>query len=215
MRTIEIKTTGGVLLYRGRFRSFTEALEKAVAEKIDLADADLSHRNLSGAALDDARLARARFTNANLSGANLSEAQLSGADFTGAALYNSCFAWSDLRHCNFEDSSFGGTDITGAQLSGSLFSTLSCFQLDFSQVQNMEGCVFKDLGGQICAMNKPPIVIQGLLPAPIVFMDQHVRIGSILRPYGKALSRAAVWGLVASHMGGSKEKLPAKAAQSA
>ena len=62
------------------------ALEKAIAERVDLSYANLSYANLSGADLSYANLSYANLSYANLSGADLSGADLSGADLSYANL---------------------------------------------------------------------------------------------------------------------------------
>jgi hypothetical protein len=189
MTLVQIKScrNGNKPLFEGHFHSMAACLEQAVAEQVNLEKADLRNINLTNANLDGANLAGAHFTGANLSGANLSEANLKGARFEGASLYNTCLCYSDLHACNFESASFGATDMTGCDLSGSRFSTLSCFGLDFALVENMQGCVFRDPGGTICEMSRPPVAIKGPGVNPVVFMDRHVKIGSHIGSYTEFL----------------------------
>lgn len=173
-------TQNHAVLFEGEFTSFRACLERAIYLKLNLDHIDLRHQNLSNASLDEARMHGADFTGANLSGANISEARLAGARFTGAALYNTCLALSDLAGCDFENASFGATDVFGAVLSHARFSTLSCFTLDFTRVQAMQGCVFINPDGRVSRMSRPPVVIQGLSVSPVVMMDEDVRAGQNL-----------------------------------
>lgn len=161
-------------LFEGYFESFQSCLETAVNENIDLSHADLKQKNLCNSNLDDARLMHADFTGANLSGTNLSEARLTGANFSGAALFNTCFAYSDMQHCHFEHSDFGATELTGANLSFSNFAGLSCFSLDFMNVFAMKACTFKDTSGRLMKTSAPPVVILGINTNPIIFMNEQI-----------------------------------------
>lgn len=184
MRLVQLKSAlSQRILYEGRFPSLIACLETAVAGKIDLTGIDLSRANLANANLDDAQMPGGIFTGCNLSGANLSEANLKGGDFSGTSFYNTCLCLSDMRNCNFEDASFGATDMTGANISGSMFSSLSSFSLDFSGIADMRSCLFKNPCGGECAMSKPPIIIHGVLPSPIIIFDGHVKVGASLRPH--------------------------------
>lgn len=175
MRVYTIQSTrNGNPLFEGTFNSFSACLEAAVNENINLDYANLRRQNLSNANLDDARLTHADFTGANLTGANLSEARLLGANLSGTALFNTCFAYSDLQHCIFEHSEFGGTDITGTNLSFSHFAGISCFALNFTDVMNMKNCTFKDTSGRLMKTSAPPVVIFGINSKPIIFMTEQI-----------------------------------------
>lgn len=167
----------GKTLFEGAFLSFADCLEKAVLEQIDLSFADLRNTNLTHASLDGGILSYADFTDANLSGANLSECDLHGASFMNTSLYNACLCESDLTGCNFKGASFGATDINGSLLNRSIFSTLSCFTLCFSNAQALQGCLFIDVAGRASSISRPPIVINGLSPSPLVFTDRNILHG--------------------------------------
>lgn len=166
-----------VLLYEGRFSTFRQCLEQAVADKINLKNADLRNRNLMNGNFDGAKLIQADFSNANLTGANLSEARLNGAKLRNAALYNTCLAFSDLSQVDFSGALFGGTDITACLINGAYFTTLSCFSLNFKTVQQMKNCHFISPDQTSSLMSSPPIVIQGFAPQPLVVMDEAIHIG--------------------------------------
>lgn len=178
MKQFQIKSrVDKKILFEGKFESFKTCLEAAVGERAYLANANLKNSNLSNAMLDDALMPCADFTGANLTGANLSEALLHGSVFSNAALYNVCFAWSDLQKCNFGNAFFGATDITGCDISFSSFSALSCFTLDFSDTRRMTGCMFNSSAGQNSVFSRPPVVIRGLGSLPLVLMEQSVSNG--------------------------------------
>lgn len=177
----------GLTLFEGIFNSPRRALEQAVADNICLDHADLSGLNLVNAALDGARLRHARFGNANLAGANLTEAAFDGADFTNANLNAACLCYSSLRGCNFDGASFGETDIIGCDIGGSLFSTRTAFLLNFADASNMAGCYYSVSDKEACLMSRPPIVIHGL-PFPVIFMDEYVMIGPLLRAWADLMS---------------------------
>lgn len=196
MKMISIRSVrNSKILIRGQFRNIKACLENAVAQSKPLSLADLRRKNLASGRLDGAVLQKADFTASNLTGANLSEAELTGARFQDCDLYNTCFAYSTLRHCNFTGASFGGTDLTGADISFSVFSTLSALAVDFVSVKAMQGCVFINPDGTFSRMSRPPVVISGL-PKPVVFFDDHLKIGQDLHEHGHwvALMNAAANG---------------------
>lgn len=172
----------GLTLFEGAFNTPRHAVEQAITDNVCLDHADLSGLNLTNAALDGARLRHARFGNTNLGGANLSEATFDSADFTGANLNAACLCYSSLRGCNFDGVTFGETDITSCDISGSLFSSRSAFYLNFADTSNMTDCYYSVSDKEACLMSRPPIVIHGL-PFPVIFMDDHVMIGPLLRSW--------------------------------
>jgi hypothetical protein len=167
----------GKIMFSGKFRSFAVCATRAVEDNVVLAGVDLRRKNLANAMLDGADMRDADFTGANLSGANLSEAMLSGARFGEAALYNCCMAWSDLRCADFAGANFGATDISGADISRCTFSTLSAFSLDFTNARSMRGCTFVTGDGNVVPFARPPLVIRGLAPVPVVIAGQAMLCG--------------------------------------
>lgn len=172
-QTQSIYNNHGEIIFEGAFKTFSECLERAVLDCVDLNDADLSYKNLSNVCLDDAKLVGANFTGSNLSGANLSEANLNQASFVNASLYNSCFAFSEMNDCRFEGASFGGEDIFASYISGSTFDGESFLGLDFRRVKAMDKCVYRLKGYALIEFSRPPIVIRGLKDFPITIFD-HV-----------------------------------------
>lgn len=165
------------ILFSGKYTDFRECLEHAISKNTDLSNINLRERNLSNGNFDGAYMPSAQFSGANLSGTNLSECCLHGSSFHHASLHNTCLCYSDLRACDFRDADFGATDISGADIGFSRFSTLSCFDLAFTDAQNMLGCAFESPEGHFCKMSRHPIVLRGILSTPIVIMDQTVKIG--------------------------------------
>lgn len=171
--SITIRTwTDGRVLFQGPYKSFKTALEQAVARKVNLHFADLRKQNLSNALLDDGLLAGADFSCTNLAGANLSEADLRRCKFHNTALYNTCFAYSNLQGSRFYGASFGATDITGADISKGRFNTESCFSLNYRLAASMGECAYVDGSGRFHSMNRPPVVIWGLETRPVVYLDR-------------------------------------------
>ena len=166
----------GAVLYQGRFSNFKSCVESALSDMCDLSYADLRYQDLSNVMLDDTNLLHADFTGSNLTGANLSEANLRACIFTDTALFNTCFAYSDLQSTNFSGASFGGTDITGCNMSFAAFSTLSWTNLDFAKVRLMKDCSFQ-VGASTIKLSKPPVVIKGLGRKPIIFIGNKVCYG--------------------------------------
>ncbi len=184
MKHFQIKSIRNkAILYERKFNKFRECAEQAVQENTILEYADMQHQDLSNAMLDDGQFKGADFSGSNLIGANMSEAVLSGTSFVNTDLYNTCFAFSDLRGARFEDASFGGTNITGGDISHATFSTLSCFSLDFALAASMADCAFANPGGMLTTMSKSPVVIRGVSKNLIVFMDHCVKIGHDMLDY--------------------------------
>lgn len=157
-------------IFSGNFLTFSNCLEAAISDNVNLNHADLSNQNLSNANLDDAKLKYANFKGTNLTGANLSEAQLQGSDFSNAALFNTCMAYSQLQNCQFHFSRFGGTDMTASDLSFSHFKGLSFFKLNFADLYAMHDCTFQNAQDQIVKTSQPPIVIMGIKPKPLILI---------------------------------------------
>lgn len=167
------------VLFSGHYASFRAALEEAVTQNVDLSCADLRRCNLRDTNLDDGKFKGADFTGANLSGANISEAELSGANFTAATLHNACLAYATMCNVTFSYALFGATDITGADLSGSVFEGQSCFSLDFMLADNLGGCVYYDENRVSHSLARPPVVIKGLKPQPIVLFQDLAMVVQI------------------------------------
>ncbi|HEY8191042.1 MAG TPA: pentapeptide repeat-containing protein [Alphaproteobacteria bacterium] len=180
MKIQTIRNVAGEVLFEGCFETMKACVEMAVEAGVCLDGAQIPGANLTNASLDGARLRGARLYNANLTGANLSEAQMDGTDFTNATLLGACLCRSSLRGCNFDAASFDGTDITGSDIGGSQFSTPSALLLNFIDTADMSGCYFSVSTTRACLMTRPPVVIHGL-PFPVVFMDDMVKIGPVLR----------------------------------
>ncbi|NCT40386.1 MAG: pentapeptide repeat-containing protein [Alphaproteobacteria bacterium] len=164
-------------LFSGFFQDFKTCLEEAVSRRIPLNKINLSGKNLSNANLDDGIFGEADFTNTNLTGANISESYCKGANFENASLFNTCLAYSNLTGCNFKHASFGATDMSAAIIDRAQFSTLSAFTIDFTKIRQMRGCTYHAHDGQISTLSKPPIVITGIAPSPIIMLDDHVYTG--------------------------------------
>lgn len=174
-----ITNLNGEAIFTTTAPTFRAALEKAAAAGVNLQNADLRRRNLGNAMLDGATLAGADFSFANLTGANLSEADLRGARFAEAALYNTCLAYAMLQNTDFSGASFGAADIAGADLRGARFTTLSCFTLDFHLAKALLGAHYINPCGAHAPMSKTPLVIKGL-QEPVIFLDEHIKIGPAL-----------------------------------
>lgn len=167
----------GSSLFSGQYKCFKDCLEDAHINRVSLRYADLRNQNLSNLQLDEADLSHALFAGSNLAGANLSDGSFTGSDFSSCDLYNACFAYSDLTGCNFEYAGFGATDIAGCNISRSRFAALSCFSLNFTQVENMNACIYKSGDGAKAIMSKPPVVISGLSVSPVVILDDMAYCG--------------------------------------
>jgi uncharacterized protein YjbI with pentapeptide repeats len=175
MALLSIKSLkGNKILFSGQCVSVRDALERMVAQGVDLSNADLRGLNLSNANLDDGSFAGADFSGANLTGANLSESCLHGAIFDYATLCNTCLAYADLSGARFIHTMFAGTDITGVDLSGSHFEGRACFSLSFILAENLTSAkyIHDDI---VYDLSKPPIVIHGVQAKPfVIFQDRTV-----------------------------------------
>ncbi len=99
------------------------AIEKAVAEKVNLGGAYLRGANLGGANLRGAYLGGAYLGGANLcgaylGGANLGGANLRGAYLGGAYLGDAYLGGAYLGGANLGDANLGGANLGGAYLGG-------------------------------------------------------------------------------------------------
>lgn len=176
------KHTDNTAIFSGYYPTFTHCLEDAVEKQINLSYVDLKSHNLTNANLDGANMPCADLSGANLTGANLSEANLTQAIFYNADLYNTCLAYSDFRNSDFRSASFGATMIEGCNMRNCIFSTLSCFDLEFTLTDDIGGSLFAMPDGGLHHMSKHPIVLKGLLNTPIIILDQAVKIGEKIFP---------------------------------
>lgn len=170
------------ILFSGNYPSVTECIEDAITLNVDLSFADFRNLNLSNGNFDGAYMPGSLLTGCNLTGANLSESHLRGCEFSFASLYNTCLCYSDLSYCDFLSTTFGATDIAGADIRHCQFTTLSCFDLDFWNVRDMDHCAYITPDGVTCEMSSCPVIIKGLLHTPIILMDTVAKIGSVLIP---------------------------------
>jgi len=176
------KHTDNTTIFFGHYPSFIKCLEDAVEQQINLEYVNLQSQNLTNANLDGANMPSANMNGTNLTGANLSESNLKETILTNTSLYNTCFAYSDLRNSDFRNASFGATMIEGCNMRNCLFSTLSCFDLDFTLTQDISGSLYAAPNGQLYKMSKHPIVLKGLLNNPVIVLDQAIKIGEKILP---------------------------------
>ena len=177
MNIYQIISQTSTVLFEDKAESYQTFVEQAVTQNINLDHADFRFRNMTGFTLDGAQMHHADFTGCNLDGANLSESDLSYADFTDCTLYNACLAHSNLRAGNFMRAFFGATDITGGDLSDASFSSLSCFSLNFATAGSTQGAHFRSADGRVSQMTDTPIIIHGLDPQPLIFIDKDMYLG--------------------------------------
>lgn len=173
--TIKSATAEGPL-FAGNFRNFSECIETAFNENIDLRAADLRHCNLQNASLDGIDLTGSCLEGANLSGANLSESILDNVIFDNAILHSAVLCQSKLRGAQFDGTLFGATEIVDAQFEDCLFSTLSAFTLRFNEAGTFRNCRYINPCGTICYMSRAPVVMTGL-SQQLVLMDHYIKIG--------------------------------------
>ena len=169
-------------IFSGDYLTFVDCLEDAVQKNIDLSGVDLKNKNLSNANLDGAYMPRAILNGANLTGANFSECNLEYSVFYDCSFYNTCLSYSNLRNSDFRGASFGATLIEGANIQNCIFSTLSCFDLDFCLTENMDGCLFSCIDGELHKMSRYPIVLKGLMSTHIIILDDSIKIGAKIFP---------------------------------
>jgi hypothetical protein len=164
-----IKSLHGDIRYQANTGTFTEAIEQAVNDNINLTFCDFAYENLSNATLDSADLTGSIFRGANLTGANLSETNLTGCDFSDADLYAACLAFSELDKTNFIYANFGGTLIDEAIMNACKFAGLSCLDLDFATAKRIRNCTYIEPDQKMKRFSSPPIVIKGLGKPTIFF----------------------------------------------
>lgn len=171
------KLKTGTTLYEGQFASFSECLEQAIADKTNLSGADLSHQNLSTANLDNACLSGADLSFTNLNHANLSEGDFTNATFFGANMVAACMAESNFTKCNFLGCSFGANILADSIFDHSMFSTLSAFQLPFTEARSMQSCYFYFEDELLFSNSKPPVVVLGLSNDPVIISENSIYLG--------------------------------------
>lgn len=174
MDAYKIVNLRGQTVFKGQFSTYKSCLEMAITDNVNLNNIDLKHQNLMGANLDGADFSRCDFSHANLTNANLSETNISDSIFHHTDLYNTCLAESTLQNCDFRDTNFGATHIYDSDLSGSHFSSLSCFSLPFMEAKTMDECLFWTAHKEKVFMTSPPVVIRGISPHPIIFLDDKI-----------------------------------------
>ena len=86
MKTLEIKSINGAVLFTAAAAGIREVVEQAVMAGVSLARANLVGANFYGANLSYANLSDANLSSADLHDANLSGANLSGANLAGAII---------------------------------------------------------------------------------------------------------------------------------
>lgn len=171
------KLNTGTTLFEGKFESFSECLEQAIDEQIDLSGANLTRQNLSTTNLDNALLSGADLSFSNLNHANLSEGNFMNANFFGANMVAACMAESDYSKCNFLGCSFGANILVGSIFDHCMFSTLSAFQLPFSEAESMQSCYFYFEDELLFSNSKPPVVVLGLSSEPVIISESSIYLG--------------------------------------
>lgn len=178
MNNYTLKTyTENKPIFSGHYHSFIDCLEDAVKKNINLSHIDLRAQNLTNANLDGAHMPFADFKGANLIGCNLSECELQNSIFNDCVLYNTCFAYSEIKNSMFMGASFGATIIDGSNIQDCTFSTLSAFDLEFQTTRAMSGCRFIDPDFMHHDMSQPPVILKGIINTPIIILDKSIKIG--------------------------------------
>ena len=106
------------VIFEGEFESLKHAVEKAIADKVDLRGVDLRGANLRGADLRDADLSGADLSCADLRGVDLRGANLRGADLVDADLSGAYLSGANLRGADLRCANLSGANLRGAYLSG-------------------------------------------------------------------------------------------------
>lgn len=96
--------------------SFKMALEAAVLQGVDLANANCSEQDLRGAILHNGKFNEATFRNSDLWSADLSGCQLKNSDLN-ACLVNAGFGKADLTGAKYDAADTRGAGAEGAAIS--------------------------------------------------------------------------------------------------
>lgn len=156
----------GTAIYSGEALDLRDAVQRAVKNRVSLAQAELLFTDLSGvdlsgvdlrganlfgsdlhnAGLRGANLGGADLNSADLHGADLREANLSGtylcgarlsrANFCWANLYEAVLYWADLRHADFRGANLCCADLRETDLSGAI---LACTDLRRTDLRGARG----------------------------------------------------------------------------
>src|SRR5882757_3589898 len=116
MKTQEIRSWYGSLLYTAHVEDNDEFPIRTAMERAVLAGVSLAGANLAGARLDDASLTGARLDDANLACARLDDASLAGANLACARLDDASLAGANLACARLDDASLAGANLAGASL---------------------------------------------------------------------------------------------------
>jgi AraC-like DNA-binding protein/quercetin dioxygenase-like cupin family protein len=133
-RPIEIKDRhSGRVLFETEVETLKDALEEAVALRVNLSCADLRNLDLRGACLANAELSNADFSGADLSNAILWKATLIGTRFCNVNLRHTNFRHAKLKKAVLKNSNLIGINFLGSDLT----------QADFRN-SNLEGAELRD-----------------------------------------------------------------------
>jgi len=172
VETFEIKDRfTGEVKYSADSESLKIAVEQAIKERIDLANAyldganlkraNLAGANLNGANLDGANLEGAYLDGAYLDGANLKRANLNGANLDGANLKRANLDGAYLDGANLKRANLAGANLNGATLDGAYLANA-----------NLDGVIIRN----DTIISLIPIQISGA-HWDIIIWDEHMQIG--------------------------------------
>ena len=134
-----IRDHSGRTIFGGRYRSFVDCLESAIAagvpiQRMDLAGADLTCVCLDGLDLLGVRLVGARLDGATFTGSNLTRADLSLATGLGVRFCDAEMAEADLSNASLDGSSFEGSRMVHATLTSGSFRECNFDRADLRRV---------------------------------------------------------------------------------
>ena len=138
-------------------KTIKEAVEEAVAKKIDLTNVHLTGTDLMGANLANAKFSGASLRWANLNGANLSGANLNDANLIGADLSNANLNGANLSSANLSDANLRRANLRRANLTGADLSNADIINAQLTKKKG-DRVLQKKIKNKICKLTDDQII---------------------------------------------------------
>ena len=164
---------------RHRIQSAQELINAMQANRANNLDA--SNLDLRNITLDSTSFNNIDFTGANMNGANMSECTFIECIFDEACLIDTCLCESSFENCTFLNARFGATDICYGTIMSCVFSGSTALSLNFLELSTLSSCRLIH-GDTNIIFSKAPVVLNGLLNAPVAIIGESLIIGQKIIP---------------------------------